>query len=83
MWGEVRLSNDHVDDAIREFRTALDIRPEFLIARHNLGLALLKKGDFAGATQEFRSVLSRDPQNLKCRLNLAAAYSRAGAPSKR
>ena len=27
--GEVRLSNGHVDDAIREFRTALDIRPEF------------------------------------------------------
>ena len=76
--GEVRLSNEHVDDAIREFRTALDIRPEFLIARHNLGLALLKKGDFAGATQEFRSVLSRDPQNLKCRLNLAATYLESG-----
>jgi serine/threonine-protein kinase len=42
------------DAAVRDFRRAVELQPDFPSARNRLGRALLLKGQFAAAAEEFR-----------------------------
>ena len=47
--------------AIAEYRLALAARPYNAYFHNNLGLALLRQGDDAGAMEEFRRTIALDP----------------------
>jgi tetratricopeptide (TPR) repeat protein len=56
----------------------LETRP-YMRARHNLGLSLMRLGDFTGAIREFKEMLRRNPNdNLGVRYLIGPLYHRIG-----
>jgi tetratricopeptide (TPR) repeat protein len=62
-----------LDGAIREYREALRIQPDYAEAHNNLGNALEKKGDLDGAIREFREALRVQPDYADAHYNLGVA----------
>jgi len=54
-----------LDATIHEYREALRIDPDFVLARTNLGRALANKGDFDAAIKEVQTALSIDSTNFE------------------
>jgi len=59
------------EDAVREYRRALQVEPEQAAVRFNLALALYKTGLVAEAARELEQALARDPKNTAALLLLA------------
>jgi len=51
--GNALLQKNRVDEAAAVLAQAVSLRPDDSFVRHNLGAALLQKGDVAGAIQQF------------------------------
>ncbi len=68
--GAVYLLNGRVDDAIAEFRSALQINPHVAEAEYNLGSAYLQKGDAADAVSHFQSALKINPHFEQAQFSL-------------
>lgn len=69
--------------AIRDYRKLLELRPNTVEAKVNLGAALVHVGDFDGAIAMYRSALPQisqknDSQTNAVLLNLALAYYKKG-----
>lgn len=64
--------------AIRDYRGVLEVRPETLAARVNLGAALAHTGQLDAAIAEYRQALKLAPQLGSVHLDLGLAYSRKG-----
>jgi len=75
-------SRRNLPQAIESFRKALDGDPNDPVYHFNLGYALWKKGDYAGAADRFRAVLDRQPDDematLMLGLSLKKQNTRAG-----
>ena len=54
--GNLKSDVGDLDGAISEFRAALDLDPDFLVAKTNLGSTLVAKGDLKGAEDAFSDV---------------------------
>jgi tetratricopeptide (TPR) repeat protein len=68
--------------ALRFFRQALELKPEFAPARNGVARSLLALGLVSDAQKIFREVLDSSPENLEARLGLAAAAGASGKPSE-
>jgi tetratricopeptide (TPR) repeat protein len=68
--------------ALRFFRQALELKPEFAPARNGVARSLLSLGLVPDAQKIFREVLEVSPDNLEARLGLAAAAGALGKPSE-
>ncbi len=66
------------DEAIREFREAIRINPNYPGPHNNLALALEKKGDWNEAITEFERSVFLDPHNGGTRFNLGVALAHQG-----
>ncbi len=64
--------------AVDSFRRALALRPDYLEAGYNLGLALEHLGRHREAAEAFGAVVARHPSSLEARLGLANALLEAG-----
>ena len=64
--------------AIRDYRKLLELRPNTVEAKVNLGAALAHVGDFDGAIAMYRSALPSTSQRNAVLLNLALAYYKKG-----
>lgn len=64
--------------AIRDYRKLLELRPNLVEAKVNLGAALVHVGDFDGAIAMYRSALPLVSQKNAILLNLALAYYKKG-----
>jgi tetratricopeptide (TPR) repeat protein len=67
-----------MDEAIREYRAYLKLKPQSLEARGNLGAALAAQGLFADAIAEYKTALKLAPSNPGISFNLALAYYKSG-----
>lgn len=67
------LDAGDVGSAIQLYRQVLQLEPDSIEARTNLGVALGREGHYDQAAQQYRLVLSRDPANQPALLNLALA----------
>jgi tetratricopeptide (TPR) repeat protein len=78
--GALLLSSDggHPSEAIPHFIEALRLKPDLVEARYNLGVALQRTGDDAGAARELEMVLQLNPDHPKASLNLAEALRAVG-----
>lgn len=65
------FAEGQVDSARGAWTEAARLEPEGGIIRYNLGLALERLGDLAGAIREYRAVLALDPDNAGVANNLA------------
>ena len=68
--------------ALRFFRQALELKPEFAPARNGVARSLLALGLVPDAQKMFHEVLNASPDNLEARLGLAAAAGASGKPSE-
>jgi tetratricopeptide (TPR) repeat protein len=67
------LDAGNVDQAIEFYRKLLQLTPDAIEARTNLGVALGREGHYDEAAQQYRQVLSHDPSYQPALLNLALA----------
>ena len=70
--------NGFLEDAIYEFREAVSINPRDGFYRYNLGVALLKNGQFNEAYKELTESLRLEPDNFEARCALADVHSEIG-----
>jgi tetratricopeptide (TPR) repeat protein len=71
-------SRRNLPQAIDDFRRALDGDSSDPVYLFNLGYALWKKGDFAGAAERFRAALERDPDDAMATLLLGRCLKKQG-----
>jgi tetratricopeptide (TPR) repeat protein len=68
--------------ALRFYRQALELKPEFAPAKNGVGRSLLVLGLVSDAERIFHEVLTVSPENLEARLGLAAVAGASGRPSE-
>jgi Flp pilus assembly protein TadD len=61
--GEIQLRAGRIDEAIASFSKALERRPELIITRVNLSIALAMRGDFPAADAALREAEARGPDH--------------------
>ena len=72
------LELGYIDEAIRHYRRALELQPDYTKARGGLGDALAKQGRFDEAISQYRQALSTDPNYSHAHGNLGVALSAQG-----
>jgi len=68
--------------ALEEFRKAVEADPDEALVRTNLGLTLAVLGDFAGAKREFDEALRLDPEDMYAHANMGALHAQLGRDAK-
>ncbi len=61
--GEVLFSNQQVDEAVKYFELAIQIKKDWSKPYLKLGYAYLNKGDFAKSLENFNAFVQLDPEN--------------------
>jgi Flp pilus assembly protein TadD len=79
--GTVYREDGKVDDAIREFREALRIKPNDADNHNNLGTVLRQKGKVDEAISEYRLALQIKPSLAEAHYNLGLALLQKGKPA--
>ena len=68
------LETNQLDKAITEYRKSLELDPYLAGARHNLGVAYLRKELYDEAISAFGKVLEIQPDDVLAQMNLGLAY---------
>jgi tetratricopeptide (TPR) repeat protein len=76
--GLVYASLNESDKALEQLKAAVQLKPDWLEARTNLGTALLHSGKAALAGEQFRKALALDPHGYETNHNLGEFYAQAG-----
>ena len=76
--GGLHLENDRYEDAMREFRKALELDPSNQRALINLGIVLSRTGRQAEAVERLNEAIALDPGSALAHHNLGHIYYRAG-----
>lgn len=76
--GDIYMDAEAVEDALQQYRTALELRPGFHDIRNRYALALLRLERFDEAASELMRVLENNPRFLAARLNLGLVRFRQG-----
>lgn len=76
--GRAYYDRGRLDEAIKEYRSALNLKPEDALGHNNLGLAYYDKGLTDDAIEEFLLALSLDPGIEMAHINLGNAFVRKG-----
>jgi tetratricopeptide (TPR) repeat protein len=71
-------SKQGLEEAIGYFRAAVALRPDNASVHNNLGSALKKHGDLAGAIAEFKKAITLDPKHAVAHNNLGNAWMAKG-----
>ena len=66
------------DEAIAQYREALEINPDYVQAHGNLGAALAQQGRVDEAIAEYRELLKISPRDAEAYCNLGLALASAG-----
>ncbi|MBU0638578.1 MAG: tetratricopeptide repeat protein [Planctomycetes bacterium] len=87
--GHLLERQNNFEDAVIRYRQALELMPDFLMARNRLGITLNKLGRHDDACAEFRRAIAQRPQlahlhnNLGFSLYLAGKYDEAEVTLRR
>lgn len=76
--GRVQAQQGQYAAAVRSFGTAVQLDPNYLRARHNLGAALAALKRYEEAEAVYRQALAQAPDDRGLHLNLAALYRATG-----
>ncbi len=76
--GLVLASYGRVDEAIAQYRKALEIEPGYAVAHTNLGLALARRGQVDAAIAQYQEAVRLKPGLADARNNLGAALAGRG-----
>ena len=76
--GVVLAQKGKIDDAIKHYNKAIEIKPDYVDAYYNLGNALVRKGDADVAIYNYRKALQINPDFFKAYYNIARILSNQG-----
>jgi len=76
--GYTLYSSGNIDEAIREYRKALELNPQLFDARFNLGIAYHSKGLFEQAIEQYQIMLRYYPASASAKNALGMAYGQVG-----
>lgn len=76
--GNVYADQGRLDEAIKEYLTALKIKPYYASVHNNLGTAYYEKGNVDMAIKEYMMALKIKPDYADAHNNLGAAYYEQG-----
>src|SRR5688572_8097791 len=65
-------------EALEAFRAAARVNPALPFVYREIGLILLDRRDFKGASEAFRAAVRRDPEDFDSRYNLALSLGNSG-----
>jgi tetratricopeptide (TPR) repeat protein len=68
-----------LDEAVAQYREALEIQPRYAETRYNLGIALSRQGKLDEAIAQYRAALEIAPAKTEARNNLGNALARQGS----
>jgi Flp pilus assembly protein TadD len=77
--GIALLSKGQIDEAIRQFREGVRLRPDDADAHYSLGVALDKKGQIGEAISQFQEAVRLEPDYADAHNNLGVAYGAGDA----
>jgi tetratricopeptide (TPR) repeat protein len=60
-----------VEEALQEFRKALELKPDYTTCYYNLGVVLEDQNRTEEAAESFRQALRLDPEHLQAKQRLA------------
>jgi tetratricopeptide (TPR) repeat protein len=80
--GTKALDGGNVDEAIDNYRKALEIKPDYAEAHDKLGLALAERGQIDEAIAEYTAAIRLDPKSAKAYSDRALAYIDLGDNDK-
>ncbi|HUH13639.1 MAG TPA: tetratricopeptide repeat protein [Longimicrobiales bacterium] len=76
--GDQYLEAGAVEDAVREHRKAVSLRPGYPDLRNRLAHALLRQGDLDGAEEELDAAVNKDARFVRARATRGLVYFRQG-----
>ncbi len=76
--GNALAKKGRKDDAIAQYRKALEINPAYKVAHMNLGIALFDEGEKEAAIAQYQAALNLDPDYAEARYNLGVDLSAEG-----
>jgi protein O-mannosyl-transferase len=76
--GVVLARNGNLEDAIKHYRKALKIKPDYLEAYYNLGNALARKGNAEAAMTNYNKVLEINPDYVAAYYNKSRIFLNQG-----
>ena len=59
---EINFNNNNVDLAIKYYKMAAEVKPDWSLPHQKLGYSYLNKGDFASAVASFKKFLELEPE---------------------
>ncbi len=65
--GKALYDQGRIEESIAPYIQALRLRPDYVSARNNLGISLIRTGDMEGAIAQFREVLRLHPGNTNAK----------------
>ncbi|MGH7536029.1 MAG: tetratricopeptide repeat protein [Gemmatimonadales bacterium] len=65
-------------EAVRHYRQAVALKPDYAAAETHLGVALFQLGELAEATRHLRRAVDLDPESVEARTNLGVALFKQG-----
>jgi tetratricopeptide (TPR) repeat protein len=76
--GNALMAEGKVDEAIAQYKQAIQFKPDYVRALNNLGVALSSQGRLAEAIPHFQRVVQLRPQYANARFNLAVSLATQG-----
>lgn len=80
--GKLYKDVGRLDDAVREYKIAIRLKPDYAEAHTNLGNVYLEKGYFDQAIEEYVVALRIDPSDPETYYNIGTAYYNQMSPQK-
>ena len=78
--GVALVNQGRLQDALPQFRSAVEAAPWYAQAHMNLGNALVLSGKLEDGIEHFRTALELDDRDYRCAFNLGQALVYAGRP---
>src|SRR2546429_355548 len=67
-----------LDEAINEFRAAIELDSEDPVARHELAALLMDEADYRSAITQLNEAVRLEPENYEAHLDLGICYAQKG-----
>jgi hypothetical protein len=76
--GDVYGQEGNIQGAIREFKKAIELKPDYAEAHHNLGNTYYAQGNILEATKYYEQALTFNPDLFESHFNLGIIYLNSG-----
>jgi tetratricopeptide (TPR) repeat protein len=72
--GEAYQTQGRLDDAVKEYQTAINLKPDYADTRYNLGVVYLRQGRLDDAVRENQTAIKLKPDHADAYHSLGVAY---------